>query len=359
VLAGCNVESVVDDINDAAVQTAFDGVKQTAEQAGGGAELVQNGAAVTLTINNPASPINGAVVVVPAGAVPADVANAVVAIQGAQVNGDISEFPVVAGPGAMVVLRKLPGLEDITPAKPLALSLPYYAKPGTYPAAETFLGTLDTSAAAAVPMAKIVGSAADEAKALVTGNVLDLKLPFLGIWEVTFAGGAAKANTLAYSVTKADGTTCAGFKSAPEVLSPQLGLVYPNLQLDLSVGNINPTLAQATTAWPQAVPVAETTFTLDATTTTFTCNAEVYALAGATTVTKNQVVFANYHDTQAIPTSQVCNLWNSQYCFTHHGSVEFSMELDYVTAAGDHVLVSAQEDLGDLLWVNIDSSVTP
>lgn len=356
---GCNVDSVVEDINDAGVQAAFDGIKQNAEQGGGGAELVQNGAAVTLTINNPASPINGAVVVVPAGAVPADVENAVVAIQGGGVNADIAEFPVAAGPSALVLLRKLPSLEDITPAKPLTLSLPYYAAAGTFPVAETFLGVIDTSAAAAVPMAKVEGSAADEAKKLVTGNVTDLKLPFLGIWQVTFAGGAAKPNTLIYSVTKADGTTCAGYKAAPEVPSPGLNAAYPNLLLSVYMGNVNPVQLAATTAWPQAVPVSPVTFTLDTTTTTFTCNAEVFALDGATTITKREAVFQNYQDTLAYPSAETCNMWGSKYCYYHHGTVEFSFELDYVTAAGDHVLASGQQNLGDMGWKNIDETVTP
>lgn len=350
-LAACDIEGVVDDINEQAIQAGFDTVKTAAEQNGGAAEMVTPGQATTLTVNNPDSPINGATVVVPAGAVGSDVEKAVVAVLGYTTPGS-PEDPIFTGPSAIVQLKKLPGLEDITPAVALTVSLPYAAD-NSYPVAQLTMGALDTAVAGA---ADVAGSKGDEAKKQVVGDVTDLTKPLLAIWNVQYDGGPAYPGTFIFKVTKADGSVCKGLYRGESVISSGIRMAAGGAGWEYTaiLGNASQaTLFKAGTAdlaTPEAAPV---TLTLDASGTSLACLGTTYAADGGT-VTTLEAVYSNWVELAPLPSAQTCTLWGGPHCYTHSGDVDLVATLDYMTAAGDHVQAASDVRAMGVVWLNTD-----
>lgn len=350
-LAACDIDSVVDDINDQAVQAAFDTVKGTAEASGGAAELVTPGQATTLTVNNPDSPINGATVVVPAGAVGSDVEKAVVAVLGYTTPAS-PEDPVFNGPAAIVQLKKLPGLEDITPAVALTVGLPYAAD-NSYAVDQLTLGVLDASVGSATDVA---GSTGDEAKKQVSGDVTDLSKPLLAIWNVQYDGGPAYPGTFIFKVTKADGSVCKGLYRGDSVISSGIRMAAGGAGWEYSaiLGNASQaTLFKAAAddlATPEAAPV---TLSLDASGTSMSCLGTTYAADGGT-VTALEAVYSNWVESSALPSAQSCTLWGGPFCYSHSGDVDLVATLDYMTAAGDHVQAASDVRAFGVVWLNTD-----
>lgn len=350
-VAACDVQSVVDDLNDQAVQAAFDTVEASAEASGGAAELVSAGQETTLTVNNPNSPINGATVVVPAGALGSDVDKAVVAVLG-YTTPVSPEDPVFNGPAALVQLKKLPGLEDIVPLAPLVVGLPYAAD-NSYPVDQLTMGMLDTTNGGA---ADVEGSKGDEAKKQVVGDVTDLTKPLLAVWGVQYDGGAAYPGTFIYKVTKGDGTTCKGLFRGDGIISSGIRMAAGGAgwEYNAVLGNAaQATLFKAGTADMATPETAPVTLALDAAGTSVTCLGGTYAADGAT-VTALEVVYSNWEEPAALPSAQTCTLWGGPYCYTHNGDVDLVATLDYVTAAGDHVQAAADVRARGVLWLNTD-----
>ena len=98
VMLGCGADKVVDDAKDAAVKAAFESIKNAAEANGGTAAIVDG--ETTIEVTDPASPIAGAKVFVPAGAIPAGVDNAAISMQGGTLPEEQADDVKTAGPGA-------------------------------------------------------------------------------------------------------------------------------------------------------------------------------------------------------------------------------------------------------------------
>ena len=206
VISACNINSVVDDINQATVDAAFDTIKLEAESKGGAAGKVTRGKEVTIEVTSPESLIFGATVKVPADALPADVDLATVSIFYAPLLEANPGALGIQGNGAKVTLTKLPGGEEVLPVGALTISLPV-TKDSTKPIEKIVLATVhaDTGALVAVE-----GGASDAAKKHAVGVTKGLSMPFVAGWLIEYDGGAADPDTFIYKVTTAGATTCLG-----------------------------------------------------------------------------------------------------------------------------------------------------
>lgn len=337
-LSACSVESLVDDLNDAAIDSAFDVINQNAEALGGKAVKVKRGQEVTLEVVNPASPINGATVKIPAGAIPADYDLAALSIQNAPVIDGANEDVVLNGPGALVTLVSLPGLEAITPAVALTIALPITST-STKPVEQIVLGSYDTSALA---LAAVDGSKGDDAKKQAVGDTTVLTYPFAASWKVDYTGGAAEENSLIYKVTKADSSVCVGYRALTDT-NVQSGISDADMagyQFTLALGLTNPVAFTQTQLGSYGTPPTSTSvnFVVD-NTFQITCGGTAFVKDGA--VTKDDLSFSNFVESSATTVAGGTN---------HVGSVKLMGEFDYMTAGGDHVQLSFDATKSDFNW---------
>lgn len=206
-LGACNVESVVDDINQAAVDSAFDALKQDAEAQGGAAAKVKRGHAVEIEVTNPESLIAGATVKVPADALPPDVDLASVSIFYAPVIEAAPGTLGVQGNGAKVTLVKLPGGEPVLPLTALTIALPV-TKDSTKPIGEIVLAAVHTDTGSLVA---VEGATSDAAKKQAVGVTKGLSTPLVAAWKISYEGGPADPGTFIFKVTTGSDTACLGY----------------------------------------------------------------------------------------------------------------------------------------------------
>lgn len=337
-LSACSVESIVDDINNAAIDSAFDIIKQSVEAQGGAAARVKPGQEVILEVTNTASPIAGATVKVPANALPSDVEIAAVSIYHLPVIDGANEDVVVHGNGALIAVTKLPGLEEVVLAAPVTISLPITTT-STKPIEQIVLGSSDIGAGGIVA---VEGSKGDAAKKQAVGDATNLKNAFAASWKVDYTGGAADADTLIYKVTKADASVCVGARSLAEGanLVASISNTGFDYQFTLAVGLTNPVAYTHTQATNYAALPTATSATIPVVNTfAITCGGSAYAADG--TITKGDLSVTNW-----LQSSESATVGGT----THIGSATIVGEVDYTTTAGDHVQAAFSGSKTDFNW---------
>jgi hypothetical protein len=328
-LAACDVEGAITDLQNDLVDAAFQTIRDDAQANGGDALMLHAGTAATLTVKNPASPINGATITVPADALPADAANVAITIQTPPA-GLPSLSPddlKINGPLAAVVLVALPDGAEVKLVKPINIALPYAAG-DTYPADKLVLGNVPKTASDGIPT-KVEGSSSDAAKKQVKGDVLEPNL-LMALYPVTWDGvAAASANTLVYKVLAADGTTevCVGLIDllAQKVVSQSRESSAAGDLVTLGFAGVGSTLSLVNNTNVDAVVAPPTTNTVD-----------VVAAASELTFTCKGVTYAGTQNLAA--TFSFTNFVGDAVNNPHVGTIDLTAAIDVKTQTGERVL---------------------
>jgi hypothetical protein len=349
VLGACNVQGALDDLKDQAIDKAFKAVSDNAKAHGGNAILVRPGKEYILTVNDPASKINGATIKVPADALPADTEQAALAIQVAPVAAVSTEGLKVAGPSAAVILTKLPDGEMVTPLKGLSFGLPYAADT-SYDTKKLVLSVLGTDTKVTIP----VGSKSDETKKQVLADSVTFNV-ITAVLQVDYAGGDAPANSFVYKITNADGSkSCSGWNEAAAASFTgdkkfyYGGTTWAYLINLLGQGSVN-IVAGAPGALD--VPSTGTSVDLGTATLTITCVAlDGTSLGGdqATPGTES-LMLSNWTEGSA-GTADMCN---GSACTPHTGSVDAVGHFDFTTSNGDIVKAALNVTIADFVWYTV------
>ncbi len=208
-LTACDVdaelENLGNDLENTLIESAFDALRQTAEDNGGAAVLLAPGQEYELAVTDAESPLFGARVIIPTGALPADIERAAATIQTAGEPGATATDAVkAAGPFATIAIVGLPSLQAIDLQTDISITLPY-AKDTAYPLNEFALGRFSSDGISAID-----GSSVDQGTQTVAGETKDLDAAFAAAWRVDYKGGAVDPGAFAYKVTHDEDVLCVG-----------------------------------------------------------------------------------------------------------------------------------------------------
>lgn len=338
-LAACNVDNVVNNLKQQAIDAAFQTIVQNAKDNGGDAVMLHAGTAGKLVVTNTASPLYGAEIDVPADALPADASNVALAIQtppaGTPGLGLDPDNLKNAGPVSLVVLMQLPEVTEVKLVKPITITLPY-AKDVSYPAAKLQLSNFPKHDATTPKV--VDGSKSDTAKKTVTGASMEPNI-LRAVWPVDFAlGDAVAANSFIYKVTGSDNSVkCAGeVTDVTTKFTMKTRDTTSGLAVALAgVGSLF-SLASTGATGVVAPPVATATVvvTPDVATLSLQCLGGTFAAAN---VVKSDMTFTNFVSADATAHPAV-------------GAVDVSGQLDFTTATGEHVIGELKATVPDFSW---------
>lgn len=349
-ISACNIESVVDDLENSAIDAAFKTIQDAARSKGGDAVLVRPGADYTIEINNPESAINGAKVVIPAAAIPTDVEQAAVAIYGVDAGGAIksTDSHKLQGPAASIGFTKLPGAEEVTPLADLQITLPY-TEAATAPAEQIVLINVNGDGS----LAEFTGSSATGGK--VTGGSKKYNM-FSAFWAVDYDGTSeAPEGTLIYKITSADGSkSCAGL--VDDAGSKFSEAVYgyggtDGFRFRMIVGTaltIDTVGDSAIT--PLAMPTTIVNVPLNGPYGSWALNCASLdgTVLGGTVTTANALSLSVANFVKASDgTSETCGV---NACTPHTGTLEIDAMLDFVASDGSTVKASLNATAANFTW---------
>jgi hypothetical protein len=344
--AGCDVEGALNDLADdakkAAIETAFAVIQETAEANGGTAAMV-NGE-TTIEVTKADSPILGAKVVVPAGAIPAGIEYAAVAIEGGTLPDVQADDVKTAGPGAVVILRNLDTGEDITPAAKLKITLPFKADT-KYPKAKLNLGIQGEGIFGALE-----GSKTDDGADTVTGESDKTGL-FAAIWPVSYEGGPAAANTLVFTVFKDGKQLCAGYfeDAAAQLLAAGMDYMTTGSQYVFATGfQSNASTSRVSASFSTFTPPDPESLSLpyivaDPLGSVVCPDASEHSAVGAA---ENLSLLA-WTTTTAAATA-TCAATDD--CFVTVGTAHVTLEMDFTANSGAQVKIAFDVTIPDFQW---------
>lgn len=341
VLTACNIESTLDDLEKSAIDAAFKSIQDAARQKGGDAVLVRPGAEYVIEINNPQSPINGAKVVIPAAAIPADVEQAAVAIYGIDGSGPFtsSDSHKLMGPVASIGFTKLPGAEEVTPLADLKITLPY-TEAATAPAEQMVLLNFNGDGS----LAEFSDSSAAGGK--VTGGSKKYNT-FGSFWAVDYDGATpAPEDSLIYKVTSSDGNkSCAGLVENVAARIPEKGFTYNGTDFTF-VLVVTPALSISSDNGSAPRPVSNTLNMLAAPYDAITLSCTTLdgtVLGGAVQAAGTMEATVGGWVETAAPQTIGAN-------FRYTGTLNIDAVLDFTAADGSTVKARLNTTLTDFLW---------
>lgn len=200
---------IIDDLKTAAQDAAFNAVLDEAKKNGGTAIRVKGGQAATIEITDAASPIKGAAVEIPAGAIPATMKLGVLAVQGSKdftfpeltTVGTGAVAPSFVGPAVLVVLKAIEGEFDDKLLKVAVVRLPYGASVSAEVKDRLYANHILEN-----PLTELENSKDEAAKTRVSGETLTFS-PFAAALR-GIPGLIPVANSLTVKVTKAGVEVC-------------------------------------------------------------------------------------------------------------------------------------------------------
>lgn len=382
VLPACGIvddlKNQLDDLKDN-IQLALDGVKGTAEAAGGAAGLVTADEDAMVEVTDADSPIFGSAVALPAGSLPEGVTMAVVSIVPADVSGAgfhtaaaAATLYVTSGPSIEITLQKLPELNVIQPILDATVTLPLVAGP-TGITVETSVVVAHIGAAGEVdPLVGTVNAAGDR----VTAETPDFS-PFVAARKRVIVPPPV---LFSYAVTKfSDGTSlCSGEieinTSAPLAVtySIQENSNGQNIETFFSSGNVNfySNVDACEQAAANALPGATATEPIDHSST---CAFFQYRFQCGDTVVDLQtdnpdfvfltrsVGFSNFNSTSNTPNYEC--FAGDVTCKRHVGTVRADFDLKFhaegATGGTDGVATVTFDAIANGKWDVVDPDSLP
>lgn len=341
-LTACSIESTLDDLEKSAIDAAFKTIQDAARQKGGDAVLVRPGAEYVIEINNPQSPINGAKVVIPAAAIPADVEQAAVAIYGIENGGAVKSTDAhkLVGPVASIGFNKLPGAEEVEPLANLNITLPY-TEAATAPAEQIVLINVNGDAS----LLEFEGSAATGGKATGGSKKFNLFAPF---WAVDYDGATpAPEDSLIYKVTSSDGSkSCAGLVENVSSRITEKGFTHNGTDFTFLVV-VSPTLTLSSHTGSAPRPESNTLNMLAVPygSNLLSCTTLDGTVLGGSVQTAGTVeaTVGGWVETAPVTTTGAGN-------FLYTGTLDVDAVLDFTASDGSTVKARLNTTLTDFLW---------